>query len=117
MVMFLDILTSWLLPLQCHYFLTCRRIISVSLDSQHRITVDNVKYISKSTKSVNMCFFKKNRTISDKNCDTRTTSPLIQCWLQVCLLICGLGCLAMLLQAWHNVESGRRGILGNFKQV
>ena len=38
-------------------------------------------------------------TISDKNCETRTPSPLIQCWLQVCLLISGLGCLAWLLQA------------------
>ena len=29
----------------------------------------------------------------------------------------GLHCLAWLLQAWHNIESGGRGILGNFKQV
>ena len=50
--------------------------------------------------------------ISDKNCETHTPSPLIQCWLQVCLLICGLGCLAMLLQAWHNIESGGRGDSG-----
>ena len=53
-----------------------------------------------------------NSTISDKSCETRTPSPLIQCWLQVCLLICGLGCLAMLLQAWHNIESGGRGASG-----
>ena len=51
-------------------------------------------------------------TISDKNCETRTPSPLIQCWLQVCLLICGVGCLAMLLQACHNIESGGRGDSG-----
>ena len=28
--------------------------------------------------------------ISDKNCETRTLSPLIQCWLQICLFISGL---------------------------
>ena len=33
-------------------------------------------------------------TISDKNCETRTPSLLIQCWLQICLLISGLGRLA-----------------------
>ena len=48
-------------------------------------------------------------TISDKNCETRTPSPLIQCWLQVCLLIFDLGCLAWLLQASYNIESGGRG--------
>ena len=56
--------------------------------------------------------FNTHTTISDKNCETRAPSPLIQCWLQVCLLICGLGCLAMLLQAWHNIESGGRGDSG-----
>ena len=50
--------------------------------------------------------------ISDKNCETRTPSPLIQCWLQVCLLISDLGCLAWLLLAWHNIESGGRGDSG-----
>ena len=51
-------------------------------------------------------------TISDKNCETRTSSPLIQCWLHVCLLISGLGCLAWLLQACYNIESGGRGYSG-----
>ena len=51
-------------------------------------------------------------TIKDKNCETRTPSPLIQCWLQVCLLISGLDCFAWLLQAWHNIESGGRGNSG-----
>ena len=36
-------------------------------------------------------------------------SPIIQCWLDVCLLISGLGCLLWLLQAWYNIESGGRG--------
>ena len=54
----------------------------------------------------------RETTISDKNCETRTPSPLIQCWLQVCLLISGLGCLAWLLQAWYNIESGGRGDAG-----
>ena len=54
----------------------------------------------------------REATISDKNCETRTPSPLIQCWLQVCLLICDLGCLAWLLLAWHNIESGGRGDSG-----
>ena len=47
-------------------------------------------------------------TVSDKNGKTRTPSPLIQCWLQFCLLISGLGCLAMLFEAWHNIESRGR---------
>ena len=51
-------------------------------------------------------------TISDKNCETRTPSPFIQCWLQVCQLISDLGCLAWLLLAWHNIESGGRGDSG-----
>ena len=34
--------------------------------------------------------------------------PLIQCWLQICLLISDLHCLTWLLQAWHNIKSGRR---------
>ena len=62
-------------------------------------------------KTLNICF-KIRPTISDKNCKTRTPSPLIQCWLQVCLLISGLGCLAWLLQAWYNIESGGRGDSG-----
>ena len=61
--------------------------------------------------------FRKNKdyyvtTISDKNCETRTSSLLIQCWLQVCLLISDLGCLAWLLLAWHKIESGGRGDSG-----
>ena len=51
-------------------------------------------------------------TISDKNCETRTPSPLIQCWLQVFLLISGLGCLAWLLHACYNIVSGGRGDSG-----
>ena len=51
-------------------------------------------------------------TISNKNCETRTPSHLIQCWLQVCQLISGLGRLAWLVQAWHNIESGGRGDSG-----
>ena len=56
--------------------------------------------------------FDLSSAISDTNCETRTPSPLIQCWLQVCLLISGLGCLAWLLQAWYNIESGGRGDSG-----
>ena len=33
------------------------------------------------------------------------------------LLISGVHWLTWLLQAWHNMESGGRGVLGNFKQV
>ena len=61
------------------------------------------------TKNVNSLLSDRLTTISDKNCETRTPSPLIQCWLQVCLLISGLACLAWLLQAWYNIESGGRG--------
>ena len=42
--------------------------------------------------------------------ETRTPSPLIQCWLQIRLLISGF--LTWLLQAWHNIESGGRGDSG-----
>ena len=48
------------------------------------------------------------KTISDKNCETRTLSPIILCWLQVCLLISGLSCQAWLLQVWYNIDSGGR---------
>ena len=51
-------------------------------------------------------------TISDKNCETCTPSPLIQCWLQICLLISGLHGLAWLLHAWHNIESRGKGDSG-----
>ena len=61
------------------------------------------------TKNVNSLLSDRLTTISDKNCETRTPSPFIRCWLQVCLLISGLACLAWLLQAWYNIESGGRG--------
>ena len=75
------------------------------------LSIDWIKY-KYNIGSSNSNRGEKWTTISDKNCETHTPSPLIQCWLQVCLLICGLGCLAMLLQAWHNIESGGRGDSG-----
>ena len=51
-------------------------------------------------------------TISRKNCETRTLCPLIQCWLQVCLLIPCHQSLAQLFQTWHTIEPGERGNSG-----
>ena len=74
-------------------------------------TFFNLSYVN-SLECISMNNQECKATISDKNCETHTPSPLIQCWLKVCLLICGLGCLAMLLQAWHNIESGGKGDSG-----
>ena len=43
--------------------------------------------------------------------------PLLQCWLQIYLLISGLLCLACFLWLGTTLSLGEGGILGNFKQV
>ena len=53
-------------------------------------------------------FFLTLGTINHKNCETSTTFPLIQCWLEVCFLIPCHHRLAQLFQTWHNIEPGDR---------
>ena len=57
------------------------------------------------------------KTISDKNCETCTPSPLPQCWLQVCLLIPGLQSWDDFFRFGTTLSQGELGILGIFKQV
>ena len=57
-------------------------------------------------------FFLILETISHKNSDTCTSCPLIQRWLQACLVIPDYHCLAQLFQTWHNIEPAGRGDSG-----
>ena len=57
-------------------------------------------------------FFLSFEAISCKNSDTYTPFPLIQYWLQVCLVVLAHRCLAQVFKIWHNIEPGRRGHYG-----
>ena len=67
----------------CHRITKLMIVDSSNIKACRRITKKNDKFIVKFS------------TVSDKNCETRLSSPLIQCWLQI-------GCSFLVFTASHG---------------